>query len=596
MNGVQYQSQSIFNLLARLWLHINVRHRIRFFGLLALMLGASFAEVLTIGAVVPFLLVLTSPEKIFETEIAQPLIQFFGISSPPQLLLPLTITFGISVILAAGIRLILLWTSTRLSFAVGADLSSGIYRRMLYQPYSVHIAQNSSVLINGVSSKADGVVYAIIIPVLTLISSIIILIFILTALFYIDPIIALITFVGFGSMYAYIVKVTRKQLLINSHRIANHSTDVIKSLQEGLGGIRDILLDGSQEVYCDIYRKADKPLRKAQGSNLFIGQSPRYGVEALGMILIASLAYILAKGPGGISVTIATLGALALGAQRLLPVLQQAYGAWTSIQSGQASLLDVLDLLDQPLPLFINQPNTTPLVFKNCITLKEVSFRYHPLSPLILSDINIEIKKGSRVGLIGKTGTGKSTLLDIVMGLLTPLEGALMIDGKKISPLNNRLWQAHIAHVPQAIFLTDGTIAENIAFGIPKQEIDYARVENAARSAQISEVIKGWPEGYQTRVGERGVRLSGGQRQRLGIARALYKKADVIIFDEATSALDSETECAVIEAIEGLGQDITIIIIAHRITTLKNCSQIVELSNGNIKRIGKYQDIVNQSA
>ena len=593
MNGDQHQSPLISNLLIRLWFHINVRHRIRFFGLLVLMLGASFAEVLTIGAVFPFLMALTAPNQIYKAEIAQPLIHFFGISSAPQLLLPLTITFAIAVILAAGIRLILLWMTIRLSFTIGADISSSIYRRMLYQPYSVHIAQNSSVLINGVSSKADGVVYGTIIPGLTLISSIIILIFILTALFYVDPIVAMVSFVGFGSMYAYVIKITRKQLLVNSQRIANYSTYVIKSLQEGLGGIRDILLDGSQEAYCHIYCEADKPLRRAQGSNLFIGHSPRYGVEALGMILIASLAYILAKGPGGISVTIATLGALALGAQRLLPVLQQAYGAWASIQSGQASLLDVLDLLDQPLPLYISQQNTQPLVFNNSIALQGVSFRYSTLSPLILSDINIEIKRGSRVGLIGKTGTGKSTLLDILMGLLTPSEGALVVDGKKISPLNNRLWQAHIAHVPQAIFLTDGTIAENIAFGIPHQEIDYARVENAARSAQISEVILGWPEGYQTQVGERGVRLSGGQRQRLGIARALYKKADVIIFDEATSALDSETEHAVIEAIEGLGQDITIIIIAHRMTTLKNCTQIIELEKCHVKRVITYQEIVS---
>lgn len=582
---------SIPKLLSRLWLHISIRRRIQFFGLLLLMLGASLAEVMSIGTVLPFLMVLTEPNRVFEAKVAQPFIHFFGIDSAPQLLLPLTIIFGITVSLAAGIRLALLWMSTKISFAAGADLSSSIYRRVLHQPYSVHIAQNSSVLINGISSKADGVIYTTIIPALTLLSSIIMIGFILTALLYIDPMIAMISFIGFGSIYLCIIKLTSKHLLINSQKIAKNSTGVVKSLQEGLGGIRDILLDGSQEAYCHIYSDADKPLRMAQGSNLFIALSPRYVIEALGMILIICLTYIMAKSPSGISMAIATIGALALGAQRLLPALQQAYVAWTSIQAGQASLLEVLNLLDYPLPLHINQINTLPLVFKHSIVFKEISFRYSNLSPLILSKINLEIKKGSRIGFIGKTGSGKSTLLDIVMGLLTPSEGALLIDGEEISPLNNRNWQAHIAHVPQAIFLVDGTIAENIAFGVPQEEIDYARVKNAAKIAQISNVILDWAEGYQTRVGERGVRLSGGQRQRIGIARALYKKSDVIIFDEATSALDVETEQAVMEAIEGLGQDLTIIIIAHRITTLKSCSEIIELEGCRVKRVATYSEI-----
>jgi ATP-binding cassette subfamily B protein len=278
----------------------------------------------------------------------------------------------------------------------------------------------------------------------------------------------------------------------------------------------------------------------------------------------------------------------------LLPVLQQAYGAWSTIQSSQASLQDTLELLDQPLPAYADQPPAKPMTFKHELSLKQLSFRYSPQSPYVLKNLNLTIAKGSRVGFIGTTGSGKSTLLDIVMGLLQSSQGLLLIDGKPITTSNNRAWQAHIAHVPQAIFLADSSIEENIAFGIPKEQIDHKRVRQAAEQAQIVDIIKTWPKQYQTFVGERGIRLSGGQRQRIGIARALYKQADVIIFDEATSALDNETEQAVMQAIESLSGDLTVLIIAHRLTTLKNCTQIIELGNGDIMRVGNYNDIISQ--
>jgi ATP-binding cassette subfamily B protein len=310
-------------------------------------------------------------------------------------------------------------------------------------------------------------------------------------------------------------------------------------------------------------------------------------MEALGMLLIASLAYSLAQQVDGIAKAIPYLGALALGAQRLLPVLQQAYGSWAQINSGQASLKDTLELLDQPLPDYVNQ-SITQLPFNQSIILKQLSFRYGEQAPYVLNQLNLTITKGSRVGFIGTTGSGKSTLLDIVMGLLEPTNGLLEIDGRPITSANNRAWQSHIAHVPQAIFLADSTIEENIAFGIPRDQIDLSRVKQAAAQAQISETIESWPKQYQTFVGERGIRLSGGQRQRIGIARALYKQADVIIFDEATSALDSETEQAVMEAIKGLSMELTILIIAHRLTTLKDCTEIVELHKGSVKYVSSH--------
>lgn len=580
-------------LLNRLWRHITLKRRGQFKLLLVLMVVTSCAEVFSIGAVVPFLGVLTAPQTVFSHSSIQPLAQLFGIDTPDELLLPLTILFCLAGLIAGALRLTLLWSSTRLSFATGADLSIEIYRRTLYQPYSVHIARNSSEVINGIAIKTNNVIH-IINMTLSLVSSSVILLAVLFALLSIDRTVALVTFAGFGSIYMLIIYLTREALLINGQRVAHESTQVIKSLQEGLGGIRDVLIDGSQPIYCQLYRDADIPLRRAQGNNIFISASPRYLMEILGIILIAILAYTVAKQPDGIARAIPVLGAMALGAQRLLPILQQAYAARSDILGARASLLDTLALLDQPLPFHAGTPLSRALPFINHISLNNISYRYAQDSPPVLDNINLVIKKGSRVGFIGITGSGKSTLLDIIMGLLEPTDGELVVDGQVIKSGNQRAWQTRIAHVPQTIFLADSTIEENIALGLPKSRIDTERVKRAARQAQIADVIESWPNQYQTRIGERGVRLSGGQRQRIGIARALYKEADVIIFDEATSALDNETEHAVMQAIEDLNQDLTILIIAHRLTTLKNCTQIVELDAGRIKRSGSFQDLINQ--
>jgi ATP-binding cassette subfamily B protein len=560
------------------------------------MLLTSFTEILSIGAVLPFLGVLTAPERIFELPAAQPVIHVLKLTKPLQLLLPLTIAFGAAALIAGAMRLLLLWTSARVSYAAGAELSISVYRRTLYQPYAVHCARNSSEVIAGISGKANGVIGNIIMPALTLISACSMLITILITLLLINPLIAFLAFGGFGLIYAVIIRLTRKQLLIDSQIIARESIQVIKSLQEGLGGIRDVLIDGSQEAYCEIYRTADIPMRLAQGRNFFVSSSPRYGMEALGLILISMLAYTLSQqADGGITKVVPVLGALALGAQRLLPVLQQVYSSWVIILGGQASLQETLELLDQPLPDYADNPVAQLLPFNHEISLKKLNFRYSLQTPYVLKQLNLTIAKGSRVGFIGTTGSGKSTLLDIIMGLLQPTDGELKIDGQAITLVNNRHWQAHIAHVPQAIFLADSTIEENIAFGVPKDKIDIERVMQAAQQAQIAESIESWPKQYQTFVGERGIRLSGGQRQRIGIARALYKQADIIIFDEATSALDNETEQAVMEAIEGLSKNLTLLIIAHRLTTLKNCTQIIELGSGGILRAGNYQEIVTKS-
>lgn len=583
----------MFNQIHRLWYHINPRRRKQLAVLLAIMVVASFAEVASIGAVLPFLGVLMAPEKIFAHPIAQPLVTLLDLIEPDQLLLPLTVLFILAALFSGAMRLILLWAQTRLGFAIGADFSIQIYQRTLYQPYSVHVARNSSQVITGISTKTNAVIYYTLLPLLLITSSSLILLTILIALIAIDPIVALVVFGGFGSLYGLIVLATKKRLAHDSQRVSHESNQVVKALQEGLGGIRDVLIDGTQAAYCQIYRQADLPMRRSQANIQIIGASPRYLIESLGMVLIALLAYVLAGSKAGVTGAIPVLGALALGAQRLLPVLQQLYGSWTSIRGGQSSLVDVLELLDQPLPEYANQSPPTPIAFKRSVRLNHVDFRYGDGSPQVLQGIDFEIPKGGRVGFMGTTGSGKSTLLDLIMGLLQPTGGALTIDGVPITIQNQRAWQAHIAHVPQAIFLADTSIAENIAFGIPPERIDMNRVKEAACQAQIAATIESWAKGYDTFVGERGIRLSGGQRQRIGIARALYKQADVIVFDEATSALDNDTETAVMEAIDCIDIDVTILIVAHRISTLQRCSQVYELANGKIVRTGTYSELIS---
>jgi ABC-type multidrug transport system fused ATPase/permease subunit len=584
----------MLKLLLSLWGHISSRRRSQFSLLLVLMILTSFAEIISIGSVLPFLAILTNPVIVFSHPYAYPFIELLDLTEPSQLLLPIVIAFSLATIGAGSMRLLLLWASTRLGYAVGGEISKDIYRKTLYQPYPVHINRNSSELINGISNKIDKTIY-IINSILNLISSVFIMVGVIIAFLYVDSIIALYTFCGFGSIYAFIIILTRKRLKKNGQIIARESTLVIKLIQEGLGGIRDILINGNQAFYCENYQKSDLSLRQAQGNSSYITYAPRYAIECLGMLFIAFLSYKITQQSDGLSKAIPILGSLAVGAQRLLPILQQTYGSWTSIQGGRALLEDTLHLLDQPLPSYITKPEPQVLRFTEQIRLNRIYFRYSSERHWVIKGLDLVIPKGSRVGFIGVTGSGKSTLLDIVMGLLQPTNGTITVDDQILTSGNSRAWQAHIAHVPQVIFLADSSIEENIAFGVPKALIDGKRVREVALQAQIADAIESWPKKYNTLVGERGIHLSGGQRQRIGIARALYKQADVIIFDEATSALDNETEHSVMQSIEGLSKEITLLLIAHRLTSLSSCTHIVELCNGAVSRIGNYQDLVENN-
>ena len=594
-SAVHPQPDSLPGLLRRLWRHLSHKRRQQLFAVLALMVASALAEVVSLGALLPFLGVLASPERVFGHPLVADMAVRLGITSAEKLVLPLTIAFAAIAVAAGAIRLLLLWATTRLSFAAGADLGIEVYRRTLYQPYSVHVARNSSEVISGITGKVAGVVYGGLMPSLALMSSGLMIFAVMSALLSIDAMVALVAALVVGVSYGSITKLARRRLEDNGQRIATEQTQVLKALQEGLGGIRDVLLDGTQELYCRIYVRADQPLRSAQGSNLFIASSPRFVIETIAMVLIAAIAYGLFHQREGFASALPVLGALALGAQRLLQAVQVAYGAWAGLTGSKASLADALDLLDQPLPTTKSREAIKPLRFDREIRFRNVYFRYHPEGPWILEDFNLSIPMGRRIGIVGATGSGKSTVLDLLMGLLDPVRGQILMDELPITGERLGAWQRLIAHVPQHIYLADSSIAENIAFGVSPELIDRDRVRLAAQQAHIAEFIESSAGGYDAHVGERGIRLSGGQRQRIGIARALYKRANVLVFDEATSALDSVTENSVMEAIEELNREMTIVLIAHRITTVRRCDTIVELDRGRIVATGSYDFLLETS-
>jgi ATP-binding cassette, subfamily B, bacterial PglK len=578
-------------LIKDLWVYISRKRKVQFLMVLTLMILTSFLEMISLGATLPFLGVLTSPELVYKSQYMGGIISLLEITNPSDLLLPITTIFVLMAVIAGIARIVLLYSITRLSFSLGADLGIDIYFRTLSQGYEVHLARNSSVVINNIIVKTNSVINHIFTPIMTLISSIVLLIGIMTMLLFVDIFVALGSFLFFGLVYLSISKYTHYYVNSNSNSISIESDKLMKSLQEGMGGIRDIILNHKQKFYCQTYRDADLKLRRAQGSNQFIGSSPRYIVESLGMVFIAILAYELSKDPNGMKNAIPVLGVLAVGAQRLLPALQQIYSSINFIKGGFSSFESVMSLLKQPL--FDENKNfkESSIAFNKKVTLKDISFRYGKDSSYVLEGVNLEIFKGDVVGFIGSTGSGKSTLVDIVTGLMRPSKGKIKVDGVDIITENSHAWHKCISYVPQHIFLSDGTIEENIALGIDKRFIDHEKIKRASQQAQILQVVMDLPNGFETRVGENGVQLSGGQRQRIGIARAFYKEFDLLVMDEATSALDNETEGLVMNSVEELSHDKTVLIIAHRLTTLKKCDYIVKINNGKIIKIGTYSDL-----
>jgi len=590
------------------WKHFSKRRKKQIIFLFVITVASGLSEAVSIGLVVPFLAVMAAPETLSTNSIAHSWVSIFEkvnciLGLGPVKAQPDTrnfihlfaLLFIAAALFTGTIRLALLWLSTRIAGAIGTDLGLEAFRRTLYQPYSVHVSRNSSNLISSMTSKISMTTRTFN-SWLTLISSIVMIIFILGTLLLVSY--KITVFVGgvIGVAYSLSALVSNQKLVANSLVLSREHNLMVKFLQEGLGAIRDILLDGTQSFYSKLYLKSDRLYRRAYAKINIIGNSPRYIMETVGMTIFAVLALVLSKEPDGLALALPTLGALALGVQRLLPCLQQGYQAWSTILGYQESNQEVATLLNQPLPRWASQPQPPPLCFTNKIRFDNVKFNYFEKGPCVLGGISFTINKGSRIGFVGATGSGKSTCMDLLMGLLEPTEGRILVDGAPLGHEKLRAWQKNIAHVPQAIYLSDSTLAENIAFGVPVEKIDMARVRAAARQAQIADFIESSPQGYQALVGERGIRLSGGQRQRIGIARALYKQAQVLVFDEATSALDHETEDAVMRSINSLSSDLTILVVSHRMRSLRNCSHVLCLRDTKAKMIPSEKLLQTPSA
>ena len=572
------------SLLKDVYQHLSPKRRVQLFLVLLLMLAGALAEVVTLGAVLPFLALLADPTMASAGPLAQQILNGLGGVLGVEPLLAAAVLFGGMAFVAAAIRLTLTWASNKFVFMVGADLGREVYSRILQQPYTYHLQHNSSETLAAMG-KVNMLTMGTLSAAMQMAIACLMSAFIFAGLLWINATVALTAGGLFAGLYWLSSRYAKRKLTHNSQVIATADVQKNKAMQEGLGAIRDVILDNNHPVYVAQFARADLAQRHAQATNMVLAGAPKYVIESLGLILIVGLAYVLASGPNGAAAALPVLGALALGAQKMLPYMQNIYNALSTIRGNQSGARGALDLLALPVPQTPAVTAAQPAVPEKQvprIELRDVHFRYSPHTPFVLQGVNLNVYEGQRLGFVGTTGSGKSTLIDLIMGLLHPTQGEVLVDGLPLNAARLKAWQARIAHVPQAIYLSDTTVAENIALGIPREKIDMSRLMVAIEQAQLADVLKQLPEGLYTRVGERGVQLSGGQRQRIGIARALYKQANVLVLDEATSALDSETEAKVMEKIYTLNPSLILLMIAHRTSTLAQCDEIYKMANGRL--------------
>ena len=581
-------------LLLRLWKHLSRKKKLHFSSFFMLMLIGSMLEVVSLSSILPFLAAITDINSIKAYPFISDILAYYHLTEPKQVVLLLTVVFIAAILISGGTRLLLLFLGTKLSFSSGHELSVDIYRRTLSQTYESHTNRNSSEIIAGISTKVSSVTMILKNSVL-LLNSFVLIIIVSVALILLNPIIAILSAVSFIIFYGLVTWLVHGKLKVNSNHISTESTKAIKIVQEGMNGIRDIILDSSQNLYCAMFSKSDLKLKNAQSSNIFIAASPKFLMESFGMIVVAMIAFSLYSTDNSFANSLPFLGALAIGAQRMLPAAQQSFSAWSSITGAKYVLIDVLELLDQSELIISPETDIKPLPLKSTIELTNLSFRYNINQHNALSNVNIKIEKGTKVAFIGSTGSGKSTAIDLIMGLLKPTTGHIAIDGLILKDKYLRNWQKSISHVPQSVFLSDTTIEKNIIFDTHANTKDSKLLENVLDQAQLLDFVKNKQKKYNTNVGESGVNLSGGQIQRIGIARALYKKANILVLDEATSALDSITEKRVLKAISENNKDLTIIIVTHRLSTIKNCDVIYEFEEGKVISQGTYDELLNSS-
>lgn len=580
------KDKSTIMLLLKVWKHMRPVRRVQLGLLLIVMLASGGAEIGTLGAFIPILGGLSNKEQLTETGFLNGIATRYSLSEQSILVITIAL-FGITVLVAAVIRLANLWLNLRLGGAIGADLSCKAFGRILEQPYEKHIWRSSASVITALTKHIAVTIHALN-SVLQMLTALIVSAGLLGGLVFIDWQGAFIAAVFFGVAYGAIALNTSYELKLNGEKLADAAKNQLKILQESLGGIREVLLSGNQKYYEDMYRETESNRNIFQARNGFLSLFPRYIIEAGGLICLSVIGvYLMLQHSNRDLMPI--LGAIALGAQRLLPSLQQIYGGWATVKSSSAAIECIVDVLDEPS--VSNTINDNKAYLRHKIQFQKVDFKYKDDGEDILSKVDWEIGKGERIGIIGNSGAGKSTVIDILVGLLKPQGGKILIDGFDLYdadfPGLLQSWRAAVAYVPQSVYLADRSVYENIAFGENIDNIDYHRVKEAARGAQIASYIESMPSGYDSFVGERGIRLSGGQRQRIGVARALYKKSQIIIFDEATSALDNDTEGHVLSGISQINKNVTIIMVAHRLSTLRLCDKIFKVEKGRICLVPK---------
>jgi ATP-binding cassette subfamily B protein len=489
----------------------------------------------------------------------------------------------------------------RLAALMGADLGDRVFAAVLHRPFPWHLQHNSSSVLALLTKDVD-VVFSSILALLQVVVNLTIVVLLGAALIALAPGVMAVVSALLAGFYLLVFRFTRSALRADGERYTSNYQSSLQVAQESLGGIRDVLLDRSQAFFLEAYGSRNRASRLASAAINTKAQVPRYLIEGFAVALIVGLSLVMAASGQGIEKQLPLLGTLALGAYRLLQPLQQCFNALSSVQANQASLQRLLPFLGPTAAAERHPAPSSPLPPLQASTplleLERVSFRYSPMGPLVLNDFELVIRPGERLAFVGSTGSGKSTTSDLILGLLAPSQGFVRAHGVDLHGTAGLVaaWQERVAHVPQQIYLSDASFAANIAFGVPQAQIDLLRVRQAAEQARIAPLIEASPEGYGTVVGERGVRLSGGQRQRIGIARALYRRAELLVLDEATSALDNRTEAEVMAAIDSLDRTITVILIAHRLSTVQRCDRIVVLEQGRIAGLGTYRELEASNA
>lgn len=495
---------------------------------------------------------------------------------PDQRIAQAALAFALAALGANLVRLLHLRLSEAYAAAVAHELTVEVQRRVLAQPYAFHARHRSSELLASLET-AGALAFNLIRPLLQTFAAVATSAAILALLASLAPLPALAAVVILAVLYLAVARLAARRLAANSDEAAQAFGERIRKVQEGLGAIRDLKIDHLERAQLEDFRLADARYMRASASTAFIAAAPRYVIEVGAVLLVAAIALVMAR--RGDSDSLVLLGGIAVGGLRLLPLLQSAYRSWAYMTASRAIIGQVTAMLR--LPVHDEEDQAEPLPFRQAMRLDRVSFSYEGRRQPALRDISLDIRSGERIAIAGATGSGKSTLADVLMGLLLPDEGTIAVDGHRLSAGNVRAWQRNIAHVSQSVFLLDDSIARNIAFSQAGEPVDLARVRRAAEAAGIADFIDSLPDGFATSAGERGIRLSGGQRQRIAIARALYKRASVLVLDEATNALDEDTEARVLANIFA-DPDLTILVIAHRPSALANCDRTIHLGEGRI--------------